>query len=104
MPLWVVVAVMAGSGFAAGAINPLLAAAEYERVPPPLQARVFGVLEAVGWAGIPFGGLVGGWLIAGLGLSPAVLVVAGAYLLVTLDPWVRTAWRDMERPRPRRCR
>ncbi|MGN6243166.1 MAG: MFS transporter [Motilibacteraceae bacterium] len=97
VPLVVVVAVSAVCGLAGGAINPLLAAAEYERIPPALQARVLGAVGGLAWAGIPLGGLLGGWAVGGLGLPVAAAVVGGLYLTATLDPWVRPAWRDMER-------
>lgn len=97
VPLAAVVAVVAVCGFASGAINPLLSAAEYERIPAALQARVLGAVGGLAWAGIPLGGLLAGWLVGGLGLAGAVAVVAGLYLVATLDPWVRPAWREMER-------
>lgn len=98
VPLVVVVAVSAVCGLASGAINPLLAAAEYERIPVALQARVLGAVGGLAWAGIPLGGLLGGWAVGGLGLPVAAAVVGALYLAATLDPWVRPAWRDMERP------
>ncbi|HEU4675142.1 MAG TPA: MFS transporter [Motilibacteraceae bacterium] len=97
VPLVVVVAVSAVCGLAGGAINPLLAAAEYERIPAALQARVLGAVGGLAWAGIPLGGLLGGWTVGGLGLPIAVVVVGGLYLAATLDPFLRPAWRDMER-------
>ncbi|MGN6333991.1 MAG: MFS transporter [Motilibacteraceae bacterium] len=100
VPLVVVVAVSAVCGLAGGAINPLLAAAEYERIPAALQARVLGAVGGLAWAGIPLGGLLGGWTVGGLGLPIAAVVVGGLYLAATLDPFVRPAWRDMERRPP----
>jgi MFS family permease len=97
VPLVVVVAVSAVCGLAGGAINPLLAAAEYERIPAALQARVLGAVGGLAWAGIPLGGLLGGWTVGALGLPVAAAVVGGLYLLATVDPFVRPAWRDMER-------
>lgn len=97
VPIPVVVTVLVLCGLMGGAINPLLAAAEYEQVPVAMQARVFGVLGGLAWVGIPFGGLLGGWLVSGIGLPPAVLAVAAAYFVVTLDPFVRRGWRAMER-------
>lgn len=85
------------SGFAAGAINPLLGAAEYERVPRRLQGRVLGAVGATAWLGIPFGGLVAGSLVAGLGLSWALVVFGLGYLAVTLLPFLQPAWRLMDR-------
>jgi hypothetical protein len=62
-----------------------------------LQARVLGLTVAVSWAGIPLGGLLGGWTVQLLGLQPAWLVFGGLYLLVTLTPFVDRAWRELGR-------
>lgn len=97
VPLWTVVLVWAVSGFAAGAINPLLAAAEYERVPRELQARVLGALGGVAWAGIPFGALLAGLLVEATDLRTALVVGAVLYGLTTLDPFIRPAWALMDR-------
>ena len=84
-------------GFGAGGINPILGAVEYERVPRHLQARVLGALGAMAWAGIPIGALAGGFGVEHLGLRPALLVAAIAYLAATLAPFVFPAWRGMDR-------
>jgi MFS family permease len=85
------------SGLGAGGINPVLGAVEYERVPRQLQVRVLGALGATAWAGIPIGSLAGGALATGVGLRPALWLVAGLYLLTTLAPFVFPAWRGMDR-------
>jgi MFS family permease len=88
-------------GVLIGAINPLLSAAEFERIPANLRARVLGAVGGLAWAGIPLGGLVGGVLATTLGATGGILVVGTAYLLVTLDPLVRRrTWRLMNRPAP----
>lgn len=97
VPLWVIAVVWAVCGFGAGAINPLLSAAEYERVPRDLQARVLGSLGAVAWAGIPFGALLAGLLVEAADLRTALVVAAVVYGLATLDPFLRPAWRLMDR-------
>jgi len=88
------------SGLGAGGINPALGAAEYERVPVLLQARVLGAIKALAWAGIPFGGLLGGGLVEGFGLLPALGVCGSVYFLATLAPFVFPVWRQMERRAP----
>ena len=86
-------------GLLVGAINPLLSAAELERIPAELRARVLGAVTGLAWAGIPLGGLLGGALVSWLGVTGAILAVGTAYLLVTLDPLVRRrTWRLMDRP------
>jgi MFS family permease len=97
--------VVAGVAFACGvligAINPMQSAAEFERIPAVLRARVLGAVGGLAWAAIPLGGLVGGLLASTLGATGGILVVGTAYLLVTLDPLIRRrTWRLMNRPAP----
>ena len=84
------------AGFGAGSINPILGAVEYERVPRHLQARVLGTVGALAWAGIPFGGLLGGAGVEAFGLTTALLVAGGIYLAATLAPFVFPAWKEMD--------
>ncbi|MFY1622856.1 MFS transporter [Micromonospora sp. WMMD723] len=93
-----IVTVFALSGFAAGAINPLLGAVELERVPAHLRARVFGVIGAGCWAGIPLGALAAGVAVDGFGTTPVLLTVGGCYLLVVLTPLLGGPWRTLHRP------
>ena len=97
LPLPAVLTTTAVAGFACGALNPLLAAAEYERIPAHLQARVFGAAGALAFVGIPFGGLLGGVLVERAGLAAALGVAAAVYLVATLLPFVQRAWRGMDR-------
>ena len=86
------------AGVAVGAINTALAATEYERIPRALQARVIGALGAVATAGMPIGGLVGGFGVSRFGLHTAAIALGCAYLLTTLAPFVFTVWRQMDHP------
>lgn len=101
VPLWTVLAVCAASGFASGFINPILGAVMYERIPDALVGRVTSLSTAMGFALMPFGGLLGGLLVAGLGLSPALLITGAAYFAVTMLPAVDRRWREIDR-RPAR--
>jgi MFS family permease len=94
----VVLAVTAASGIAAGALNPIFGAVEYEQVPAELRARVLSAVNAISWGGIPLGGLLGGWLAGTAGITATLLGGAVIYLLVTLAPFVFPAWADMDRP------
>ncbi|QYF75114.1 MFS transporter [Cryobacterium sp. PAMC25264] len=96
-PLPVLVALTALSGLAAGAINPILGTVELERIPEHLRGRVFGLINAGAWAGVPFGALLGG--IAGdtIGLPMAFGIVAVLYTMITLSPLTGGTWRQMER-------
>lgn len=99
--LWVVYAVSFLGGLGAAALNPILGAVLYERVPEPLHARVFGMSIALSWAGIPLGGLAGGFLVQWVGLTPALLVFAALYFAATLLPFIDRSWRSLdERPTP----
>ncbi|MFE9655110.1 MFS transporter [Micromonospora sp. NPDC006431] len=84
--LVVVLTVTFLSGVAIAAVNPLLGAALYERVPAPLQTRVLGISGSVAFLGLPVGALLGGWSVAALGLAPALLVMAVACLALTVGP------------------
>lgn len=101
-PLAAVLVTAAVGGFASGFINPIIGAVIFERIPPHLVGRVSSLSVSLSWAGIPFGGIVGGVLVAGFGLSPALLVAGAAYLVATMLPAVRPEWRDIDRRSPMR--
>jgi len=96
VPLWSVLAVCVAGGFAAGFLNPILGAVMYERIPEPLMGRVTSLNTAMCFALMPFGGLLGGLLVAGVGLSPALLIVGAAYFAVTMLPAVDRRWREID--------
>jgi MFS family permease len=103
VPLWTVLAVCLASGFAAGFINPVLGAVIFERIPAPLVGRVSSLTTAMCFALMPLGGLLGGVLVTGIGLSPAMLAVGVAYFAVTMIPAVDPRWREIDRrPDPAR--
>lgn len=84
------------SGVAVSPVLSIVGALLYERVPPPLQARVFGAAAAVSTAGMPLGVVLGGWVAAGLGLTAAALVVGAVYVTATLAPVLgHRTWRQM---------
>jgi predicted MFS family arabinose efflux permease len=89
------------SGLAAGSLNPILGAVELERIPEHMRARVFGLLGAGSWAGIPIGGLLAGFAAEGVGVQTTFGAVVVLYTVVTLAPLTGGAWRLMERPVPR---
>jgi len=96
VPAVVVVALACGA--LGGALNPIVGAVQFERIPPRLHARVLGAVKASAWVGIPFGSLAGGALTSALGLTPALLVSGAAMLLTTLAPLLFPAWRGLDRP------
>lgn len=89
-----VLAVLAIGGFASGFINPILSAVVFERIPKALRGRVSSLNTALCWSLIPFGGVLGGAMIALLGLSGAMIAVGVAYLAVTLMPLIRKSFRE----------
>jgi MFS family permease len=99
-PLPVLVAAVALAGLAAGALNPILGAVQFERVPGRMRGRVFGLVNAGAWAGVPLGALLGGIAVDTVGFTAAFGVVAVAYTLVTLTPLTGGTWRQMERAGP----
>ena len=84
-----VVVITFACGMTAATLRPILGAMLYARVPVQLQNRVFGLVAAVCGAGLAVGGVVAGWLVAGLGLHQAILVSGSVCLLVTLVPLLR---------------
>jgi len=100
-PLPVLVATVALAGLAAGALNPILGAVEFERVPENMRGRVFGLTNAGAWSGVPIGALLGGIAVDTIGFGLAFGIAAVVYTLVTLTPLTGGAWRQMERsPHP----
>jgi MFS family permease len=103
--MWTVLVTAALAGALMSTVNPILMAAVYRRIPTHLHGRVISVLIAVSWAGIPFGGVIGGWATDRLGLQNAALVAALGYLAVTVAPFLFPAWRELDaRPRPESAR
>lgn len=100
LPMTAFIAVYLISGFAVGFLNPIIGAVIYSRIPPPLVGRVTALGSSLAWAGIPFGGLVGGALLAGLALSPALLIMGAAYFLTTTLPALQPAWKQMDQRGP----
>lgn len=108
----VVLTVLVAAGVASGVLNPIISAVQFERIPGPLVGRVSSLITAGAWALMPFGGLLGGLLTTRIGFAPAMLGLAGAYLVVTLAPLILPAFRAMGAPthdaqgqpgRPRSC-
>ena len=83
-PLPVVLASIVVNASAFEPANPLAMVIIQERTPEAMLGRVFGSLSALGAATLPLGTLFGGVLIGGLGLTPAIVVLAGASLAQAL--------------------
>lgn len=98
--LWVVYLISFVAGLSIAAVNPILGAVGFERIPEQFRARVLGLIHAAAWAGIPLGGLLGGLAVQELRLPAACLLLGAAYLVVTLLPFVLPVWRELDRPPP----
>ncbi|MGH3306472.1 MAG: MFS transporter [Nocardioides sp.] len=96
VPVWWVLAVSVAGGFASGFLNPILGAVIYERIPSPLVGRVTSLTTAMCFALMPLGGLLGGLLVTGWGLTAAMLATGVAYFVVTMAPAVDPRWREMD--------
>jgi len=94
-PLPLLVAVTATSGLAAGAINPIIGTLKLERVPAGMRARVYGVIGAGAWAGMPLGAVVAGLATEHVGLTATLTAAGATYLLLTLTPLLGGPWKDM---------
>ncbi|MEJ5868000.1 MFS transporter [Pseudokineococcus sp. 5B2Z-1] len=99
LPLPVLVAVTAASGLAAGGINPIIGTLKLERVPAGMRARVYGVIGAGAWAGMPLGSLAAGFATEHVGLTTTLVVAGGTYLVLTLTPLLGGPWKHMSAPR-----
>lgn len=91
-----ILAAMVALGLAVAPVNPLLSTVSYRRIPVELRARVFGALTAGVFAGIPLGGLLGGYLLTAIGLRATLLLIGAWYVLTTLSLLVNPASRDLD--------
>ena len=97
----VAIAVQAVVGLAAGPLNPILSAVEYERIPMYMRGRVFGAMQAGAWMAMPLGVLMGGYLIEQFGLPMTFLATSICYLATTVIMAFNPALHDMDRrPEP----
>ncbi|MBV9788595.1 MAG: MFS transporter [Chloroflexi bacterium] len=100
-PLPVLLVLHALTGVAAGALNPILATVQYERIPATMRARVFGTITAGAFLGMPLGVLITGYALEWVGLRPVLLTLGTLYLITTLSLLINPALREMDRqPEP----
>ena len=85
-PLPVLLPVLAVSGLAAGALNPMMATAMYGEIPDGMRARVFGATTAGVAASMPLGALLGGLAVEQVGLVPTLATCAALYLVLGGSP------------------
>jgi MFS family permease len=95
-PMPVILAGCLFAGLLCGAINPVLSAVEFGRIPDLMQSRVFGVSAAGCFIGMPVGAVGGGFLVQAFGIRAALFTTGVLYLLTTLAPVVFPVWREMD--------
>ena len=95
-PFPLAVAAMLVMGLAGGPLNPILMSVRQERVPIPSRARVFGTTTAIAFVAIPFGQLIGGFLIEWLGVQAVIGGVAVIYLTVVATFLFNPVLREMD--------
>jgi MFS family permease len=100
VPLWAILAMCVVGGVSSGFLNPVLGAVQFERIPRPMVGRVTALTSALCWSLMPLGGVLGGVLVSGIGLSPALLVVGVAYFATTMAPALLPSFRGMNRQQP----
>jgi predicted MFS family arabinose efflux permease len=103
-PMVVILAGVLVSGLLCGAINPVLSAVEFSRIPEAMQSRVFGATSAGCLIGMPVGAVGGGLAIDAFGVRAAILGTGVLYLLTTLTPLLFPVWREMDAGRELRPR
>jgi len=81
-PLGILVAAAGIGGIVAGPINPLFLTVIQETTPTRLLGRVSGAINGLVQAAIPFGAVLAGIAIEGLGLIETVLIMGTVYLTV----------------------
>ena len=94
-PLWIVLVYGAIAGVAAGPLNGILGAVLYERIPEEMRGRALGIVKALSFMAIPFGGLAGGAMISAIGLRATFLLLGGAYVLTALSSAVNPGLRRL---------
>jgi predicted MFS family arabinose efflux permease len=104
VPLWAILAMCVVGGCASGFLNPVLGAVEFERIPRAMVGRVTSLSNALCWSLMPLGGLLGGVLVSGIGLDPAIVVVGLAYFVTTMAPALLPSFRGMNRQAPAETR
>jgi MFS family permease len=97
VPLWAILAMCVVGGVSSGFLNPVLGAVQFERIPRAMVGRVTALSSALCWSLMPFGGVLGGVLVSGIGLSPAFLVIGFAYFAATMSPALIPSFRGMNR-------
>jgi MFS family permease len=87
-------------GASSGFLNPVIGAVEFERIPRDMVGRVTSLTSSFCWSLMPLGGILGGVLVSGIGLSPAMIAIGVAYFVTTMAPALIPSFRGMNRQVP----
>jgi MFS family permease len=94
LPLLILIHVVAG--LAIGSINPLIDTIAFERIPKEMRARVFGVITAGAFVGVPLGTALSGYVATAIGLRASIIGIGAIYLLTTASLLVNPALKTMD--------
>ncbi|GAA1055485.1 MFS transporter [Agromyces luteolus] len=92
VPVEVLFVVLALSGLAAGALNPMISTALFGVVPDGMRARVFGAITSGVAASMPIGAFAAGAAVDAFGFVPVVAGAAVLYLVLGASPLVLRAF------------
>ncbi len=85
-PVPVLLPILAVSGLAAGALNPMMSTAMFGLVPDGMRARVFGATTAGVAASMPIGAFAAGLAVEQIGLTATLTVCAALYAVLGASP------------------
>ncbi|MGA7673034.1 MAG: MFS transporter [Nitrolancea sp.] len=91
----ILLAAIAIEAFCFEPINPLLISIYQERTPAGMRGRVFGTANAIAVGTLPIGTIIGGFLLAGPGLVPTIVIIAVACAVHVAFMAALPAFRDM---------
>jgi MFS family permease len=105
LPMWVMalqppVAIMCGlvllMGFGSGLVNPMAGTIIQQGVPEHMLGRALGTLSSTAMVAAPLGMLLGGSVIGLLGLTGAIVAIAGMFLVLIVATVVNPAFHELE--------
>ncbi|KQX05638.1 MULTISPECIES: MFS transporter [unclassified Leifsonia] len=99
IPFLALSAVMLVSGFAAGAINPMISTVMYGTIPSTMRARVFGATSAGVAATMPLGAFLAGIAVESFGLQATLTAAAVLYGCLMLIPLIDRSFSGLSAAR-----
>ncbi|MGR0321072.1 MFS transporter [Agromyces sp. ZXT2-3] len=92
VPIEILFVILALSGLAAGALNPMISTALFGVVPDGMRARVFGAITSGVAASMPIGAFAAGAAVDAFGFVPVVTGAALLYAVLGASPLVLRAF------------